>query len=355
MAESSAERPPASVIVVIGMHRSGTSAVAQLLGSNGFDLGDRDRLVRANPFNIHGHFENVDLFTFDEDALEQLDASWSAPPNLDAVLAVVDDLAPAARRTWRDLRTTYTQGVPVLKDPRLSLLLPLWSEAFGRDALYVVCVRNPLSVARSLLARDQMDLVVGCALWEAYSVATLRGLVGLRTVFLNVDEMFAQQPLRLDAVNGVRQLAGLPAVDQIEDTIDSELTGESPSRQELAEHLTLHQLDLHANLVQLAGPPVTLDAQHDLRLSQHSSRLLRSYHENARTLGALKADLRQARDAEAARSAELDEMARQRDRDKKVHQLRHKELVGVRAELVQVTRELSETRALTASEHRSDQ
>lgn len=66
--------------VVVGMHRSGTSAVAQLLGANGFSTGVEQDLLPANFSNVYGHFEHVTANEVNTALLSALDATWYQPP-----------------------------------------------------------------------------------------------------------------------------------------------------------------------------------------------------------------------------------------------------------------------------------
>jgi hypothetical protein len=261
------------VVLVLGVHRSGTSAVAELIGRNGGDLGDEKRLLGANKANPHGHFENLDVKEFDQGVLERLDGDWWAPPLIESVEVAVDDFVADARKLWRRLRPSYVHGVPVIKDPRLSLLLPLWRRVLGPDVLHVVCLRDPLAVARSLQARNGFALEVGLALWETYTIACLRGLTGSRALFVDVDGVSRDRAAREVMVAQVRSALGLTG-DEIDDSLDPNLLGPRSTSQELAEHLTGSQLALQRSLEGLPRDVVLVDSLEHLRVPAVTARRL---------------------------------------------------------------------------------
>ena len=148
-----------SAIVVLGMHRSGTSCVAGMLAAAG--TASAGAAVR-NWDNARGHHEMLDAVRLDEAVLAHSGGHWLSPP-----AQVVWTETHAAERD-RILRTAIA-GVPALvKDPRALLVLPFWREsrvAFREIAV----VRHPLAVARSLASWRGMPLAEGVALWTAHN------------------------------------------------------------------------------------------------------------------------------------------------------------------------------------------
>ncbi len=177
--------PGRAYVLVVGMHRSGTSAVAGALGALGCLLpGPDDRI--SGPGNPE-HHESRALTLLDEDLLAALGGSWDGPPALRphwthsaAVLA-----GPQARAA---LRTAFpVEARLAWKDPRLCLLLPFWRRMLDGPVAAVFVWRPPLAVARSLARRDAMPLADGLALWERYNRAALRGLQGLPVAVVEYD------------------------------------------------------------------------------------------------------------------------------------------------------------------------
>jgi hypothetical protein len=144
-------------IVVLGMHRSGTSCIAGMIAASGLaSAGDAIR----NWDNARGHFEMKAAVRLDDAVLAHSDAHWLAPPR---ELRWTDDHAAERDRLLGD-RTA------LIKDPRALLTLPFWrASAVPFHAVGVV--RHPLAVARSLEAWRELPLAEGLALWIAHNRA----------------------------------------------------------------------------------------------------------------------------------------------------------------------------------------
>ena len=160
-------------ISVLGMHRSGTSLVAGILGVAGVYLGEDDDLVGADQWNSAGYWEHSALIQFDDGLLRHFGGTWYAPPML------VDGwLEDAVVVTWLSEAQAYVEarfGKRALwahKEPRATLLLPFWNKIIP-ETKQIICVRNPLDVAASLYSRDGMVLEYGAALWHIYTVRAL--------------------------------------------------------------------------------------------------------------------------------------------------------------------------------------
>jgi len=166
--------------MVVGMHRSGTSAVTGGLGALGFGTPHPDDRMDENESNPD-HWESVSINRFDERLLALLGGSWEAPPDLPAnwenatALHQVSDFGSVVTVAYRD------PGPLVWKDPRLCLVLPYWRRVLPPPLAAVLVWRSPLAVARSLHRRDGMHLADGVALWERYNRCALEHLVGVDT------------------------------------------------------------------------------------------------------------------------------------------------------------------------------
>ena len=175
-------------VLVVGMHRSGTSAVTGSLGALGLGVvrpGDRMDWPESNP----EHWESLSLTGLNNDLLARLDGAWDAPPGfppgweLSPAVADAPDPDPL-------LAAAYPEPGPlVFKDPRLSLLLPYWRSVLAGPLAAVLMWRSPTAVAHSLLRRDGLPVVEGLALWERYNRAALEGLEGVDTFVLRYETL----------------------------------------------------------------------------------------------------------------------------------------------------------------------
>jgi len=147
-------------ILILGMHRSGTSCLAGQLEEAGVWLGE---VRRASPHNAKGNRENPAIWSLNEAVLRANGAAWDRPPGNPVNWS-------AAQRAERDrILAQFPSGeVWGFKDPRTLFTLDGWREVLP-DARLIGTLRHPLAVARSLQARSQMPLNQGLTLWTAYN------------------------------------------------------------------------------------------------------------------------------------------------------------------------------------------
>jgi hypothetical protein len=156
------------IVVVLGMHRSGTSAAIGLVEEQGVELGEVRRATRFQP---GGNLENPRLIRFHESIIERAGGGWWDPP------ARVEP-TPADRRRRDRILGDYPAGTIGIKEPRMLLLMGLWRE-LGPKRIGVI--RNPVAVRRSLQARARergrpaalLDDERCEALWRTYNEALL--------------------------------------------------------------------------------------------------------------------------------------------------------------------------------------
>ncbi|HXQ60659.1 MAG TPA: hypothetical protein VN799_11180 [Acidimicrobiales bacterium] len=176
-------------VFVIGMHRSGTSAVTGMLTRLGVEAPAEDDLVPATAFNERGHFESKNLMRFDNDVLRLLGGTWSAPPPLvpgwerQPALEGLRHDAPAA------FAATFPTRPMAWKDPRNCLLLPFWRSLVPPPMAAVLVYRDGMEVAKSLRTRNDITLTHGLALWERYVRTSCADLVGLPTLVTGYARM----------------------------------------------------------------------------------------------------------------------------------------------------------------------
>src|SRR2546430_2579244 len=136
------------------MHRSGTSVVASVLGFLGVDFGPREGMLEPADENPHGFWEQRVVSDLNDDVLVALGGSWYEPPILPDGWASSPTLDGMRGRVDDALGGLFGAGASAgLKDPRMSLLLPLWQTRFPRMAS-ILMVRDPREVAQSLARRN---------------------------------------------------------------------------------------------------------------------------------------------------------------------------------------------------------
>jgi GT2 family glycosyltransferase len=217
-------RPASGQIVVLGMHRSGTSSVGGLLALLGAWPGAEELLLRG-PDNPRGHYEHGELHMACLRRLEAAGGDWKAPPTrsdaqaTDAfrreVAGVLESLEP--RRPW------------FIKEPRLCLLVRELLPLLTRP-LFLHVVRDPREVAASLQRRDGMSLEQALALWEHYTREAFAGSAGWQRVIVDYNALIEDPVATTAALFSVLEGAGieglrLPDALSIAEWIEPAATG----------------------------------------------------------------------------------------------------------------------------------
>jgi hypothetical protein len=173
------------------MHRSGTSALAGALEAMGFEVGPNDDVMPADVGNPEGYFELMSIVRANDELLAHLGGRWDSPPKF-APGWTEDEVSLEFVETSRTALTgLFSSTHYVLKDPRISILLPLWRRITNDKGCAVVIVRDPLEVAASLSKRNDLPTLTGLALWADYNQTMLRDLKGARVHVCSYAELIA--------------------------------------------------------------------------------------------------------------------------------------------------------------------
>lgn len=149
-----------SPVLILGMHRSGTSCLAGVLEDAGVWLGD---VKRQSAHNAKGNRENPEVMALNDAVLSGFGAAWNAPP--DGALTWDEHLAETRDQILAGYPSDRVWG---FKDPRTLFTFDFWHAVLPQVRL-VGSLRHPIAVARSLQARNKMPLDQGIALWTAYN------------------------------------------------------------------------------------------------------------------------------------------------------------------------------------------
>jgi len=153
--------------MVLGTHRSGTSAYTRIFSLLGADLPKN--LMPAHETNPTGHWESNDLMAIHDQLLASAGSSWDDwrafnPDWFDSPAA-----GPFKQQILDVLRKDFAASrLFVIKDPRVCRFWPLWRDVlaeFGAKPAVVIPVRNPLEVAASLKRRNGFIPATSHLLW----------------------------------------------------------------------------------------------------------------------------------------------------------------------------------------------
>lgn len=166
-------------IIVLGMHRSGTSMLTRILSLAGCSLPRT--LMAAGIGNELGHWESDSIVRFDDGVLSEAGSDWRDWQAMNPGWYVSPAYEQALNRGVEVMRSEYEgSGLFVVKDPRMCKLMPLWRDVFSQgqvEPLYVIAVRQPSDVAASLEARGIDEPAYGRRVWQISG-----GLLWLRHV-----------------------------------------------------------------------------------------------------------------------------------------------------------------------------
>ncbi len=222
--EPSTDEPAA--LLVLGMHRSGTSALTRVLNLHGVELGSS--LLAGNAANERGFWEHADIMVLNDQVLGELGMSWSDPRRLPEGCWERPRLWALQHELGATLRREFA-GRPLwgAKDPRLCRLLPLWQRVLadmGAAPRYVIPLRSPYEVADSLQRRDGLSRNRGLLLWLRHVLEAERHSRGALRVFTTYDQLLSDWRGTVSRIAGSLGLR-LPLSDErVETDVEAFLT-----------------------------------------------------------------------------------------------------------------------------------
>ncbi|MBL8842151.1 MAG: hypothetical protein JNL90_11565 [Planctomycetes bacterium] len=208
-AKQASEATARAAVLVLGMARSGTSALAHVLELLGVALGDELKPAKAGA-NDKGYFEHVALHACHVELFAALGHDWDTlaprPPRFWDVPATAPARARLAELLDREFRRQPLFG---FKDPELCLLFPLWEEllaARATRALPVVIARHPEESAGSFARLRESGPQHGLAVWLQTMVAAERATRGRPRAFVTYAQLLADPCATAERIGGELQL-----------------------------------------------------------------------------------------------------------------------------------------------------
>ena len=178
------QKVKATAVGILGMHRSGTSLVTRVVNLLGAYIGEEAELFLSKPDNPMGNCEHYAINAIHDRILEALGRTWDTTLPLPPNWHYSSDIAPFRDELTELIESRFAKRpLWAWKDPRASILLPLWRDVLGKlqiEPRFLLVYRNPLDVARSLLTRDGLSKDESLGLWLNHNLAMLQGSAGLR-------------------------------------------------------------------------------------------------------------------------------------------------------------------------------
>ena len=176
------------VVIILGMHRSGTSALSGLLNRAGIDFGNN--LIPPNNDNPTGFFEDWDILKMNNFMLEAQNSSWYSIKPLNKSWK---NLSRSKKRLTHYLKRKISKSnIYGIKDPRIIRLFPVWKEIFRDLELspcFIIIVRDVRAVCESLRKRNCFSPLFSSIFWAIENLNSEKQTRGYKRVFLSYEDL----------------------------------------------------------------------------------------------------------------------------------------------------------------------
>jgi hypothetical protein len=244
-------RPPSVLrpdpVFILGMHRSGTSALGGALAPLGLTVGKT--VMAPKEENPKGFYENNALTELHEKFLAAIGSNWQDFEPVGQEHFEGEVARRFQQKLLRLLIDEFGANRPLIKDPRMCRLMPLWipliQEHFPQ-ARFILPIRHPVEVAYSLRQRGHVTLDQGLKLWVVHVLEGERTTRGFPRLFTTYDQLMrspVETVLRLAKDLGLSTNVDAAAVSrQIDSTLRHHAEPAWPSGEAWQElTLSIHQ------------------------------------------------------------------------------------------------------------------
>jgi hypothetical protein len=213
----------ASAILVLGMHRSGTSACTRVINLLGAELGNGFLPPAAD--NPAGFWEHEGAYQIHERLLGALGRRWDSVSEMpsgwldsEAGRIAADELTILCQRDFRQ------SPLWAVKDPRMCRLVPLWLEVLERldvipKALFMT--RDPLEVAASLRVREGRLEGPSHLMWVQHLLEAERHTRGILRSMISYDGLMGDWPEVMARVGRELDINWSPTIEEATSDIDA--------------------------------------------------------------------------------------------------------------------------------------
>ncbi|MCW4442355.1 sulfotransferase [Vibrio splendidus] len=179
-------------IVVLGMHRSGTSILSKVLINLGVDMGEGDS--QGGISNIDGHNEDFDMLSINEEFLQILGASWHTPPEA----ALIEINKNHIQRAYADF-VEGKSGLWGVKEPRLSLFVK-YLDVHLDNPKYIYITRNSEQVEKSINVRDGIPTNECCLIKKQYDECIKSFLIDKKSLNITYERLLSEPEKTLTSI-----------------------------------------------------------------------------------------------------------------------------------------------------------
>jgi hypothetical protein len=183
-------------LIIVGMHRSGTSLLTSILKHAGLSIGEE--LLEPHDCNKNGFFENMDFLQFHQHVLTHPDG-WD--------LQTVDTLPEEQDRMASELISKNARAEWGWKDPRTTLLMDYWRKKIP-NAYFLFIYRNPWDVVDSLFRRGTDEKIItnpelAFHAWDFYNRQIIEKYKENKekSILISIEDILKDTPAFLKSIN----------------------------------------------------------------------------------------------------------------------------------------------------------
>jgi len=216
------------VILVAGMHRSGTSLVNRLLNLHGVHIPID--IEYKNEFNERGYWESFEVQALNDKVLRLGDSSWFDLRKFAPVRQPREKIEEIEQEIGEFAKRLLAQEFQVfsIKDPRICRIIPWWRSAFescGARVSAIIPYRHPLEVAASIGNRDGFSAKYCLSLWLRNVLDAEFATRQLDRVFCSYEGILSDWPSIFCEITEKLQLSSLRPFSEVKNQIDDFASG----------------------------------------------------------------------------------------------------------------------------------
>ncbi len=215
-------------VCILGMHRSGTSAISRTMNILGAYLGEDADIMNTAQDNPAGFWEIDDITNLHDDLLHVMKKTWHTILPLPDKWYESDEIKPFREKIVEIVTLKFKdKELWVWKDPRTSILFPLWRDILKKLDIELSCifmVRNPLDVAKSLEKRDGFSHDKSFGVWYNYNIAALQTTIDVPKVFISYDNLLNNWEPELRRCTSILNITWPEDNARVKETVDTFLS-----------------------------------------------------------------------------------------------------------------------------------
>lgn len=192
------------MIVIAGMHRSGTSLLSRILYEAGCDFGNPNDFYPADEWNPTGYYEQVEIISTNIFLINNIFGrlSYLFLPSPKTILKRAKTIEP------KIISLSKKYHRKVVKENRFCLTLDAWRHLGAEIEKVIICVRSPNDVAFSLRRRNKIPAFLALYLWKHHIEKLLQYTVDLPRHVVSYEAIL-DPTSRMAELNSVFAFLGL--------------------------------------------------------------------------------------------------------------------------------------------------